>query len=105
MKQEDEKKICFKEGEYKHASLLIRLRYDNIRQGEFFRLLIDEYLAKTPEMMSIVQKFKKESRKMGRNSIARSKADMEKSEELLEAVGLSRGEVQGLFDLIEAPDE
>ena len=42
----EKKQIVFEALDKKHADLRIRLHYDGIKQGEFFRCFIDGYLEK-----------------------------------------------------------
>jgi len=99
-----EKKVCFKDTELNYANLLIRLRYDNLKQNEFFKLLIKKYIGNDKDMLKMIQSYKLENKTMGKTNINNSRKDVKKSEELMQKIGLTDSDVEHLFDLIEFSD-
>ena len=54
---------------YEHESvdLKIRLRYDGLKQSEFFRNVLLKYINKDPVMLKLVHDIKEERSTMGKN--------------------------------------
>ena len=57
-KYEDKKKIVFYETSDQHARFLIRLFYDNLKQGEFFRALMKGYIEEDENIFKYIQQYK-----------------------------------------------
>ena len=87
--------------EKESAELKIRLRYDGLKQSEFFRSLLIKYIKKDPTMMQIVEDIKKESNVMGKEKLKRTKQDLERGRELLKDLGISESDKEHIFDMIE----
>ena len=94
-----EKRVFFKELEYKYANLLIRLKYDNLKQGDFFRLLIDRYLKNDINMLKMLEEHKQKV--LGKRKFQAAQNDLESGRNLLEKLGISEKEKKELFDIIE----
>ena len=94
-------KFSFYCHEKQSAELKIRLKYDNLRQTEFFLAILDMYTSQDPLMVSIVEKIKTERRCMGRASIKRSKEDYLAGTKLLRDLGISEQDKEDIFDIIE----
>ena len=84
------------------ADLKIRLRYDNLKQGEFFNSLVSLYLNKDPTMLSLIEKIKVDLKKMGRSKLKKVQTDYNKGENMLQELGLSENEKQKIYDFIES---
>ena len=95
------KKIQFIEETNQHARLLTRLRYDRIKQGDFFRNLVSLYLSNDIDMIKVIEKIKINTTNTGKNKIKRSTKDLLEGEKLMEDLGLSKKERSEIFDLIE----
>ena len=54
------KKIIFEDTDKRHADLKIRLHYDQLKQGEFFRLMLTGYIEKDERVMSYIEEYKGE---------------------------------------------
>ena len=96
-----QKKVVFYELEHKYANLKIRLKFDSLKQGDFFRMCIDKYIGNDEDMLRAVDKFKIQE---GRISAARQKMlskDRTKAKDLLANLGLDDGDRQEIFDIIE----
>jgi hypothetical protein len=87
--------------EKESADLKIRLRYDGLRQSEFFRTLLLRYINKDPTMLQIVEDIKKESRIMGKQKLKRTKEDLARGNKILEDLGITDSDKQDIFDMIE----
>ena len=88
---------------YEHESVnrKIRLRYDGLKQSEFFRSLLLKYINKDPTMMSVVHDIKSEQKVMGKKKLKKTKDDYERSEEILESLGITESDREDIYDIIE----
>jgi len=87
--------------EKESADLKIRLRYDGLKQSEFFRSLLIKYIKKDPAMMQVVEDIKKESNVMGKEKLRRTKQDLERGKNLLKDLGIYESDKENIFDMIE----
>ena len=56
------KTIQFQDEDDQHARMIIRLRYDRLTQGNFFRGLVKLYVENDLDMSKVVEKIKIEKR-------------------------------------------
>ena len=87
--------------EKESADLKIRLRYDNLKQSEFFRALLLRYINKDPTMLQVVEDIKRENKTMGKQKLKKTKEDLERGNKLLEDLGITDSDKQNIFDMIE----
>ena len=99
-KYDDQKKVVFYEAEDKHAKLLIRLHYDSLKQGEFFRALINGYVEGDENIFRFVQNYKLENIKSKRQ-VSIAEKEKKKSKHLTKIFSLSDNEREELFDILE----
>ena len=97
--------FVFKYYEKQSADFKIRLRYDNLQQGVFFRSLLDLYLSNDPLMLEIVEKIKIKNRSQGKAKLTKTKKDFLAGKSLLEGLGISDKDRDDIFDLIELDNE
>ena len=95
------KKYIFEAPEDDYARLKVRLKYDNLKQGEFFRLVLRSYLDRDKEMVTLIKNYKISNRKMGLSNIKRASKDCTTGATLLEDLGITSSEVESIFDIIE----
>ena len=57
-KKDKSKRIVFESTTHKHAQLKVRLQYDSMTQAEFFRCLIDGYLAKDERLLEFLEGYR-----------------------------------------------
>lgn len=88
--------------EKESADLKIRLRYDGLKQSEFFRTLLKMYVSQDPLMLQIVERIKQNQKVMGKKRLQKTKKDYEQSDELLKDLGITESDKQNIFDMIEA---
>ena len=55
-----EKKIVFLDNDEQHARMIVRLRYDRLTQGNFFRGLVKLYVDNDLDMARVIEKIKLE---------------------------------------------
>ena len=95
------KKVLFEEDDEQHARMIIRLRYDKLTQGNFFRGLVKLYVDNDLGMARIIEKIKVERSTMGKRKRAKSVKEIEQGENMMEDLGLSNNEKNFIYDLIE----
>jgi hypothetical protein len=100
------KRIIFYDTDKKQAELKIRLKYDNLRQSEFFRLIVDHYLRQTDEMIQIIDQYKKEVNSRDKMPRIGNKKLFKKAADLKSKFALDDKEVESIFDILqkEYPD-
>lgn len=87
--------------EKESADLKIRLRYDNLTQSEFFRTLLKLYVSQDPLILPIVEKIKKDQRKMGKRKLNRTRKELAAGQSILKDLGITDSDKEDLFDMIE----
>ena len=94
------KKIIFEDTDKRHADLKIRLHYDGIGQGAFFRMLISGYIEQDERIVDFIQEYKEKARLLGKHKLIKSKNMHEKSQEMKSVFGLDDQEIETIFDII-----
>ena len=95
------KKVVFTEDDDQYARMLIRLRYDKLTQGNFFRGLVELYVSNDLSMVHAIEKIKEKSSKMGNKKRHRTVSEIQKGEKMKQDFGLSDKEKGFIYDLIE----
>jgi hypothetical protein len=95
------KRIVFESSTHKHAQLKVRLQYDSMTQAEFFRCLIEGYLAKDERILEYLEGYRLSKGKDSKRNAKYRNKDTEKSEDLLKKFGIKDDELENIFDLIE----
>ena len=96
-----QKNIVFTDDDDQHARMMLRLRYDRLTQGNFFRGIVEMYVNNDLDMAKIVQKIKQSKSTIGKKLSSNAMKDIEKGEQMKEQLGLSENEKNFIFDLIE----
>tara|TARA_Y100001970_G_C13978606_1_gene721943 strand:- start:101 stop:418 length:318 start_codon:yes stop_codon:yes gene_type:complete len=96
-----QKNIVFTDDDDQHARMILRLRYDRLTQGNFFRGIVEMYVNNDLDMAKIVQKIKQSKSTIGKKLSSNAMKDIEKGEQMKEQLGLSENEKNFIFDLIE----
>lgn len=94
--------FVFKCYEKESVDLKVRLRYDGLKQGEFFRSILKMYVCKDPLMMTLVEKIKEDQKTMGLKRRRMATKDIKKGEEMLKDLGITPADKKDIFDLIES---
>ena len=95
------KKIVFEDETDQHARMVVRLRYDSLTQGNFFRGLVKLYVDNDLDMARVIEKIKLEKSTMGKRKRQNSRKEIEQGEQLMKNLGLSKSEKNFIYDLIE----
>lgn len=93
--------FCFYCQEKESVDLKIRLKYDGLKQNEFFSSLLKMYITQDPLMLQIVQNIKEKKRIMGKNKLKNTAKDYEFAENFLKDIGITDSEKENIFDIIE----
>tara|TARA_R110002020_G_scaffold103019_4_gene241348 strand:- start:696 stop:1055 length:360 start_codon:yes stop_codon:yes gene_type:complete len=103
---DERKKIMFYDTAKRRTDLNIKLKYDNLKQSEFFRMMITGYLDCDPHILSFVEEYKEEMEIHNVAKRRKSKALRKKSEETKKNFSLDDSDIEDLFDIIaeEHPD-
>ena len=96
-----EKRVVFTENEQKFANFKIRLRYDNLSQGDFFRFMLSAYVDNDPTMLVLVEKCKTINTSLGKHKIRSASKMHKEGRTLVSELGLSDSERERIFDIIE----
>ena len=100
-KKDKTKRIVFESTTNKHAQLKVRLQYDSMTQAEFFRCLIDGYLAKDERLLEYLEGYRLANGKDSKRNANYRKKDNKKADDLLNKFGIKDDELENIFDLIE----
>lgn len=95
------KKIIFEDTDKRHADLKIRLYYDQIKQGEFFRLMLSGYIDQDERITNYIEDYKKRNNTQSKKKIADSKRLRNKAQLVKDKFVLDSDEVESIFDLLE----
>jgi len=93
--------FVFKCYESESAALKIRLRYDGLKQSEFFRTILKMYVSQDPLVLQVVEKIKERQKIMGKRKITNSQRDIAAGRDLLSDLGISSSDKQSIYDMIE----
>lgn len=85
-----------------HADMRIKLRYDDIPQQTFFKMLIKAYIDDNSHMRELIKELNAE--KLGKRSLKKMKKDENLAVEQEELFGLTEEEVSDIYDQIEMDD-
>ena len=98
----DFKKIVqFTDDTKRYADLKIRLHYDGLRQGEFFRSLVIGYLERDEDLMKFLEKVREQVSRYSKSKRNKLKKSDEKRRETIDKFALNDEEIESIFDLIE----
>ena len=97
------KKYSFYINSTSHADMRIKLRYDEIAQQTFFKMLIKAYIEDNHHMRELIKELNAE--KLGKRSLKKMKKDENLAVEQEEWFGLSEEEVLDIYDQIEMDDK
>lgn len=96
------KKYTFYISNTAHADMRIKLRYDDLPQQTFFKMLIKAYNEDHPSMRDLIKDL---NTKISKRSITKMKKDEKEAAEQEEYFALSEEEVSNIYDQIELGDD
>jgi hypothetical protein len=95
-----EKIIQFTDTEHHHAQLKVRLHFDGLSQGDFFRAIVKGYNDRHPDIVSYVEIIKNHRRKYSKSERRKVANSYARHEETKKQFGLSEQEIESIFDMI-----
>lgn len=93
------KKYVFYINDGAHAQFLVKLRYDNIKQQQFFKMIINAYLEDHPAIRELILDIN--SKKLDNTKKKKMKKDQQQKEETIRDFALNEEEIESIFDAIE----
>tara|TARA_A100001391_G_scaffold100522_1_gene66809 strand:- start:1642 stop:1986 length:345 start_codon:yes stop_codon:yes gene_type:complete len=102
----EHKQLCFTCTHKSHADFKVRLMYDGLTQGAFFRLLMHGYIQQDENIMNFIDTFKEKYKIQKLSQIKKSKRLVADGRKSAKDFALDPEELQSIFDLIaqEHPD-
>jgi|TARA_Y100000310_G_C20683391_1_gene817452 hypothetical protein len=98
----DFKKIVqFTDDTKRYADLKIRLHYDGLRQGEFFRSLVIGYLERDEDLMKFLGKMQEKISRYSQSKRNKLKKSDNKRKEAIKKFALDDRDIENIFDLLE----
>jgi hypothetical protein len=95
------KVVRFDDSDDQHARMIIRLRYDKLTQGNFFRGIVELYVNNDLDFAKVVEKIKRDKSTIGKKKASRSVKEMREGETMMRDLGLTNNEKNFIYDLIE----
>lgn len=99
---EKPKKVTFFVTEMEHALFRIQLKYDNMLQGAFFRMVMNDYTEKNPELMNYV--YNRLNIKGNGRRLKMTRKDQKQEKQIIEDFGLNEDDIKNIFDIIATED-
>jgi hypothetical protein len=96
-----EKMVQFADLDKRHADLRLRLHYDGLTQGEFFRALVGGYVDRDSDIVNFIEKVKNDSEKYKPTLMKKRRRAYTKSKQVEKLFGLNEDEIENIFDMIQ----
>ena len=100
-----EKKIVFNETDSRHAELKIKLHYDGLKQGEFFRAIVEAYLSEDENMIKFISSYKEKNNKQGKRKRTLVNKGRREAKDTKSKFALDKNDIESIFDLLEKETE
>jgi len=94
-------KIMFAVTERTKADFKLQLQYDSLTQVKFFRSIMEGYINKDSDLMTYVQRFKKQNSVQNNEQRNKIMTNIKKSTEIKNKFALGDDEVDNIFDILE----
>jgi len=94
-------KIMFTVTERTKADFKLQLQYDSLTQVKFFRSLMEGYINKDPDLMTYINKFKKQNSVQNNEQRKKIMTNIKKTSEIKNKFALGDDEVENIFDILE----
>jgi len=101
VKIDKQKKVVFYDYDHNYVNFKVRLKYDNIAQGDFFRFLIGNYINNDSRMLKMIEDYKIKYSTMGKKKVKRASREFAVAEDMLKKMGITDSDKEFIFDLIE----
>lgn len=93
------KKYVFYINDGAHAQFLVKLRYDNIKQQQFFKMIINAYLEDHPSIRDLILDIN--SKKLSKANKKKMIKEQKQKQEVIKDFALNEEEIENIFDAIE----
>lgn len=93
------KKYVFYLNDGAHAQFLLKLRYDQLKQKEFFKILFKAYLEDHPLMRELILDLN--NKKISKAKKKKMLKDQQQKEQTVREFALDPEEIESIFDAIE----
>ena len=93
------KKYVFYINDGAHAQFLVKLRYDNIKQQQFFKMIINAYLEDHPSIRDLILDIN--SKKLSKANKKKMIKEQKQKQEVIKDFALNEDEIESIFDAIE----
>ena len=100
-----EKKIVFNETDSRHAELKIKLHYDGLKQGEFFRAIVEAYLSEDENMIKFISSYREKDNKQGKRKRTLVNKERKEAKDTKSNFALDKSDIESIFDLLEKETE
>ena len=98
---ETRKKIMFYDTPARQAQLKIKCSHDGLKQSEFFRLVVEGYLADDPHILKYLHACKEKYNIQGKHKRNKIMKMRKTGQAKLEDFGLGEGDIKNIFDILE----
>jgi hypothetical protein len=96
-----EKVVQFTDSDKRYADFRLRIHYDGLRQGEFFRGILIGYLENDEDLMRFINKLKRKVERLSQRKLKQQKKSDKKKREIGKKFALNSNEIENIFDMIE----
>jgi len=94
-------RIMFTVPERQKADFKIRLQYDSLTQVKFFQAIMEGYVNKDPDLMTYLNKFKKNNAIQNIEQRKKTMTNIKKADQTKTKFNLGDDEVESIFDILE----
>ena len=94
------KKIQFEDTDRRHVELKLRLCFDGLNQGDFFRAMITGYIQRNPDIVNFIEVVKNHRKKYSLKEKRMAAKSYKAHEETKIKYSLDKEEIESIFDVI-----
>ena len=94
-------KIMFTVTERTKADFKLQLQYDSLTQVKFFRSIMEGYINKDPDLMTYINRFKKQNSVQNNTQRNKTITNIKKASDTKNKFALGDDEVENIFDILE----
>ena len=94
-------KVMFTVTERTKADFKLQLQYDSLTQVKFFRSIMEGYINKDPDLITYINKFKKQNSVQNNTQRNRIMSNIKKAADTTNKFALGDKEVENIFDIFE----
>ena len=99
--RETRKRVYFWEDKQKHINFAARVQLDGLKQGQFFRAILDGYMNQDPHICAYLDEYKERWTVQGQRKREAVKRMKKRAAEQKKMFSLNENEVETIFDILE----